>query len=197
MLLGLLTLVIVSFSPVTAWEGNGANWTISNDVITHVPGGGDFISSEVFESFELSFDWKIAPDGNSGVFYRVNPDMGPAYESGPEYQIVDNKGHSDGNNPLTSAGSAFGLYAPARDLTRPAGAWNSGKIVVVGMHVEHWLNGEKILEFTMGSEDWLRRVAASKFRAWPEFGTQARGHIVLQDHGAEVMFRNVLVRVLP
>lgn len=167
------------------------------DAVSHVPGGGDLVSLPSLENFELDFEWKIAPGGNSGVFYRVNPDLGPAYESGPEYQILDNKGHPDGRNPLTSAGSAYGLYAPSQDASKPAGEWNSGKIVVDGSHVEHWLNGVKILEFTMGSEEWAARVAASKFAAWPGFGVQKSGHIVLQDHGAEVAFRAIRLRALP
>lgn len=191
-----------SARPLTAWRAYGgtgmpATWSIAGGVITHTPGGGDLISVETFASFEFAFDWKIAPGGNSGIMYRVDEQFGAPYQSGPEYQILDNAGHSDGNSPLTSAASCYGLYAPAADLTKPAGEWNTGKIVVDGAHVEHWLNGTKVLDYDLGSADWKARVAASSFAAWPHYGALPSGHIDLQDHGAEVAFRNLTIRPLP
>ena len=191
------------FRPLAAWRSYGSagpvppTWVIADGVIEHVPGGGDLISVEAFGSFELDFDWRISQGGNSGVMYRVGEGPGAPYETGPEYQILDNAGHADGANPRTSAASCYGLYAPVADLTKPVGSWNSGKIVVIGRHVEHWLNGTRVLTYELGSAEWLSRVAASKFAAWPNYGRLSRGHIVLQDHGSEVAYRNILIKVLP
>ncbi|HZY69059.1 MAG TPA: DUF1080 domain-containing protein, partial [Devosia sp.] len=96
----------------------------------------------------------------------------------------------------TSAASAYGLYGPAADVSLPAGQWNSGRILVDGSHVEHWLNGTKVLEFEIGSADWAERVAGSKFAGWPDFAAAREGHITLQDHGSAVTFRNMRVRSL-
>ena len=144
-----------SARPLTEWRAYGgggmpATWSIMDGVITHTPGGGDLISVETFADFEFDFDWKIAPGGNSGIMYHVDEQFGAPYQSGPEYQILDNAGHSDGKSPLTSAASCYGLYAPAADLTRPVGEWNTGRIVVDGAHVEHWLNGTKVLDYDFG-----------------------------------------------
>ena len=190
------------FAPLTAWRAYGgtdvpSSWRMTGNDISHSPGGGDLISVERFGDFELAFDWRIAPGGNSGVFYRVDEAAGIAHASGPEYQILDNQGHPDGQNPLTSAASAFALYAPAEDVTRPAGEWNSARILVDGTHVEHWLNGTKVLEFELGSPDWEARVADSKFADLPAYGKASEGHISLQDHGSAVDYRNFRVRALP
>ncbi|HVY51904.1 MAG TPA: DUF1080 domain-containing protein, partial [Devosia sp.] len=104
---------------------------------------------------------------------------------------------ADGKSPLTSAASNYGLYAPSADFTRPVGEWNTGRIVVKGNHVEHWLNGTKVLDYEIGSPDWTERVAHSKFAAWPEYGTIATGPIDLQDQGNPVAYRNLMIKVLP
>ena len=98
---------------------------------------------------------------------------------------------------MTAAGAAYGLYPSPENVVRPAGEWNRTRIVVRGNHVEHWLNGQKVVEYELGSEDWSRRVAESKFAAWPKYGRATRGHIALQDHGDTVAFRNIKIRVLP
>lgn len=191
------------FRPLADWRAYGstgpvpATWVMADGEIDHVPGGGDLISVEEFGSFELDFDWRISAGGNSGVMYRVGEGPGAPYETGPEYQILDNAGHADGANPRTSAASCYGLYAPAADLTKPVGSWNSGKIVVIGRHVEHWLNGTRVLAYDLGSAEWSARVAASKFAGWPGYGRLNRGHIVLQDHGNPVAYRNIRIKVLP
>jgi hypothetical protein len=109
---------------------------------------------------------------------------------------VDNLKHKDGANPLTSAASAYALYAPNKDLTKPAGSWNESRILVKGNHVEHYLNGKKVVEYDLASDDWNKRLAASKFTEWKKFGTNRRGHVVLQDHGDEVWYRNVRIKNL-
>ena len=141
----------------------------------------------------MIYAWQISPGGNSGVFYRA-----PAGNDldGPEYQILDNGGHPDGKNPITSAASAYAVYAPSRDVTEPVGQWNSGRIVVRNNHVEHWLNGVEVLSYDLGSADWQARVAASKFGG-TAYGRAPEGFIVLQDHGAAVSYRNLTIMPLP
>jgi hypothetical protein len=189
-------------SPLIAWRAYGGTgmpqqWSIAEGVISHSPGGGDLISIDAYRNFELTFDWRISPGGNSGVMYRVDERYGAPYQSGPEYQILDNAGHPDGQSPLTSAASVYGLYAPSADITRPVGEWNAARIVVDGTHVEHWLNGHMVVSYELGSPDWQSRVATSKFAAWPAYGTLPVGHIVLQDHGAAVDYRDIAIRRLP
>ena len=114
--------------------------------------------------------------------------------SGPEFQVLDNAGHKDGQSPLTSAGSNFAVHAPVKDVTRPAGEWNEARLIARGSHVEHWMNGVKLLEYEIGSADWNTRVQASKFAKWPMYGREKGGHIVLQDHGDMVAYRNIRVK---
>lgn len=172
-------------------------WVVTNGLLARTKGGGDLVTDEQFGNFELTAEWKISPGGNSGIIYRATEDHKQAYETGPEYQVLDNAKHADGKNPLTSASSAYAMYAPSKDVCAPVGKWNLARIVVNGMHVEHWLNGEKVVEYEWGSEDWTNRMKASKFAAWPDFGQRLIGHIDLQDHGNDVWYRNVKIRVLP
>ncbi len=158
--------------------------------------GGDIVTDDEFDSFELSFEWKVTEGANSGVMYRVSEGEDAPYFTGPEYQVLDNKKHPDGRSKLTSAASCYALYAPSEDTTKPVGQWNQARIVVNGNKVEHWLNGKKVVAYELGSDDWNRRVAGSKFKEWKKFGTMKQGKIDLQDHGDEVHYRNIKVRSL-
>ena len=187
--------------PLTDWVAlNGApvpaTWSIADGAITHTPGGGDIRTTAQYGDFALDFEWQISPGGNSGVFYRVPAGTNTNVLGGAEYQILDNAGHSDGKQPITSAASAYAIYPPSADLTKPVGEWNTGRIVVEGKHVEHWLNGTKVLSYELGSPDWQVRVAASKFKG-TSYGTASQGYIVLQDHGAAVAYRNLTITPLP
>jgi hypothetical protein len=173
-----------------------ANWEFVDGVLHAKGGGADLKSREQYGDFDLRFEWKVPRGANSGVMYRVSQETDPAYYTGPEYQIVDNVRHSDGANPKTSAASLYDLYPPIKDVTEPAGDWNDARIVISHNHVEHYLNGKKVLEYELGSPDWNKRVAASKFAPWKKFGTNRRGHIVLQDHGDQVWYRKVRIKSL-
>jgi hypothetical protein len=118
------------------------------------------------------------------------------YHTGPEFQILDNAVHRDGKTATRSAGANYDLHAPARDATKPVGEWNEVRLVLKGPHVEHWMNGVKLLEYELWSEDWEKRVQASKFAKMPGYGRSKRGSIVLQDHGNPVSFRNIKIRPL-
>lgn len=158
---------------------------------------GDIITTDKFRNFDLALDWKIAPKGNSGIFYRVTEAADVIWNAAPEMQVLDDAGHSDGKDPLTSAGANYGLYPAPRGVVHPAGEWNHARILVNGNHVEHWLNGVKLFEYELGSADWKARVAKAKFHEFPIFGTAPEGHIGLQDHGDHVEYRNIRIRVLP
>jgi hypothetical protein len=176
-----------------------AGWSVVDGALVRTGKGGDIVTVDTFGSFDLRFDWRIAKNGNSGVFYRVAeaPELAQVWHTGPEYQVLDNDGHPDAKNgPDRFAAANYALHPPANHVTRPVGEWNEGRIVVKGSHVEHWLNGEKVVEYEFGSPDWERRVAASKFVKTPRYGREARGHIALQDHGDEVAFRNIKLRRL-
>ena len=138
---------------------------------------------------------KIAKE--KGIFFHVDESKGASWETGPEMQVLDNAEHNDGKNTTTSAGANYALHAAERDLTRPIGFFNEARIVVNEGRVEHWLNGEKIVEYELGSDDWKSRVAASKFAGMPNYGKAGKGLIVLQDHGDRVWYRNIRVRPLP
>jgi hypothetical protein len=172
-------------------------WRVEDGMLVRAARAGDIITTEQFENFELVLDWRVGPAGNSGVFFRAVETADPIYYSAPEMQILDDAGHSDGATPLTSAGANYGLHAAPRGVVRPAGEWNSIRLVVNDNHVEHWLNGQKVVEYELHSDDWKQRVANSKFNEWPAYGQARRGHIGLQDHGDRVEFRNIKVRVLP
>jgi hypothetical protein len=158
--------------------------------------GGDIVTDDEFGDFELAFEWKVTEGANSGVMYRVSEDESAPYLTGPEYQILDNKRHPDGKSKLTSAASCYALYAPSEDVTKPVGEWNQSRIVINGNRVEHWLNGKKVVEYELGSDDWKKRVADSKFKPLTKFGAMKKGKIDLQDHGDEVAYRSIKIRPL-
>jgi hypothetical protein len=171
-------------------------WKVEDGVLVRSGKGGDLVTDEEFGDFELSLEWKISEGGNSGIFYRALESTELIWHNAPEYQILDNQKHKDGQNPMTSAGACYALYPPSRDVTKPVGEWNETRIVAKGKHVEHWLNGTKLLEYEAGSDDWKKRVAASKFKVYPGFGEQPKGRIGLQDHESLVWYRNIRIREL-
>jgi hypothetical protein len=188
--------------PSVAWRGFKkadlpVGWQLVEGALTRVGAGGDIVTREQYQDFELELEWKIAKGGNSGVFFHVSEDtMGAVYQTGPEMQVLDNAGHPDGRNPLTSAGSNFALHAPARDVTRPAGQWNRARLVVNGARVEHWLNDVLVVRYDLWTPEWKQRVRESKFSSMPRYGLAPTGHIALQDHGDWVAYRNIRIRRL-
>jgi hypothetical protein len=174
-----------------------SGWTAVDGALTRVGNAGDIVTLDQFANFELALEWKVAPGGNSGIFYRVVEGPERTYHSGPEMQVLDDAGHVDGKTRLTSAGSLYGLYAAPPGVVKPAGEWNAVRIVANGAHVQHWLNGVKVVDYELWSPDWERLVKASKFNEWPTYGRAKRGHIALQDHGDWVAYRNIKIKVLP
>lgn len=157
----------------------------------------DIITIDQFGDFELAFDWKISKDGNAGLFYRATEEYDKIYWSAPEYQLLDDAGHADGKNRLTAAGAAYALYPAPAGVVKPFDQWNSARIVARGTHIEHWLNGQKLLEYEIRSPDWEAKVRASKFVEYPKYGRATRGHIGLQgDHDGRLTLRNLRIKEL-
>lgn len=183
---------------MAGWRGYKKNevpkgWKVVDGAITRVAGGGDLMTIGQYGDYDFRFDWKISKGGNSGVIYRVRTGDPASYFSGPEYQVLDDKGKNRSN---TSAGSLYALYVPEGKEIRPAGEWNTGRVVLKDGKGEHWLNGKKVLEFDMNSDDWKQRIAKSKFSKWKQFATVDKGHICLQDHGNEVAYKNLKIKEL-
>jgi len=173
-------------------------WRVADGTLTKDTPVGDIISAEQFANFELELEWKIAAGGNAGLFYRAIESEPKVYHSAPEYQLLDDAAAPDGKNRLTSAGAAYGLYAAPAGVLKPAGEWNSTRIVVNGAHVEHWMNGKKLLAYELWSPDWEAKVKASKFNDWAPYGRARRGHIGIQgDHEGMLALRNIRIKVLP
>jgi len=171
-------------------------WKAVDGALTRVGPASDIVTVDEFGDFELTIEWTIPPNGNTGVFYRVTEDDAVMWHTAPEYQVIDN-GYTKGKlKPAQYAGANYDLHPPSRDVTKPIGSWNQTRILVRDAHVEHWLNGVKVVEYELWSDDWTERVAASKFKDFPRYARARRGHIGLQDHGDRVAFRNIKIREL-
>ena len=171
-----------------------AGWKIKHGALSpDAKSSKDLVTKASYENFDLSFDWKISPKGNSGVMFHVIPVGEEIYESGPEYQVLDN---ARGKPPLERAAALFALYAPSKDMTKPVGQFNHARLVVDHGKVQHWLNGVRVVEYDINSADFKARVAASKFQRWPQFATGKTGAIALQCHGDDVAFKNLKIKVL-
>jgi 3-keto-disaccharide hydrolase len=184
----------------SAWRGYKsqtfpAGWRIVDGVLTKNGSVEDIMTRDQFGNFQLALDWKLSPGGNAGIFYRGTEEYDHIYWSAPEYQLLDDAGHPDGQSRLTSAGADYGLYPSPAGVVKPADQWNSTLIVVNGNTVQHWLNGQKLLEYEVGSSDWEAKVKASKFAAYPNYGRAKRGYIAIQgDHDGALSIRNVRIR---
>src|SRR5215207_97567 len=187
----------------TGWRGyktqvmpNG--WRAENGTLTKDSSVADIVSNDQYANFEFAIDWRIGAGGNAGIFYRGTEEYEHIYWSAPEYQLLDDANAPDGKNRLTSAAAAYGLYAAPAGLLRPVGEWNSTRIVARGAHVEHWLNGQKVVQYELWSPDWEAKVKASKFNDWPNYGRSKTGYLAIQgDHDGVLALRNIKIRTLP
>ncbi len=156
----------------------------------------DIITHDQFENYELSIDWKISPEGNSGIMYHVTEEFEAAYLSGPEYQLIDDAGFPEKLEEWQKTASDYAMYSAISRPTNPVGQYNTSKIVVNGAQREYWLNGVKVLEFEAWTPDWEKRKATGKWKDTPGYGLAKKGHICLQDHGGGVWFKNIKIRML-
>jgi hypothetical protein len=179
-------------------EGFPRGWKVEGNVLSKQNEVEDLISRETFGDFEAEFDWKVSKGGNAGFFYRGTREYDYIYWSAPEYQLLDDAHHPDGRKRLSSAAAAYALYAAPAGIVKPADAWNSARIILKGAHVEHWLNGQKVVAYELWSPDWKAKVAASKFAKYPKYGLARRGHLGIQgDHAGNLSIRNLRIRTTP
>jgi len=173
------------------------SWEIVDGTLKTIPGYGvDLISVDIYNNFELELEWKVPEGGNSGIFYFATEEGDYIWQSAPEMQVLDDKKHSDGKNTLTSAGALYAMIAPTKSVVNPVGEFNQVRIKVKDNHVEHWLNGTKVVEYEYQSDAMWDLVAKSKFNTMPLFAKASEGHIGIQgDHG-EIWYRNIRIRKL-
>ncbi|TDJ38886.1 MAG: DUF1080 domain-containing protein [Gammaproteobacteria bacterium] len=182
-----------------AQEKMPSGWTIDDGAMCACePGPGmDIVSHDTYTSFEFEVEWKVNKGSNSGIMWHVDETAGAyPWMTGPEYQVLDDDAFDDGALGVNSAASNYDVQAPTEDASTLAGDWQATRIVVDGNHIEHWLNGVKVLEYQKGSENWQKRVTGSKWANMASYGSTTTGHIAFQgDHGV-VWFRNLRIRRL-
>ncbi len=194
---------------LSGWKGFNSDevfscWSVSNGELLCLGEGGsetagDIITVAEYDNFELSLEWNISAAGNSGIFYHVleGAQYHAAYETGPEYQLIDDAGWPGGLEDWQQTAADYGMYpAAANKKLLPAGEWNHSRIVYNKGHVEYWLNGIKTVEFQAYSPEWEQKKAESKWKDFPGYAISKSGHIGLQNHGSGVKFRNIKVRKL-
>ena len=173
-------------------------WTFKDGVISKTGNASDLQSTKEYGNFVLEWEWMLEPGGNAGVFYRVTEEYNKPYWSGPEYQLLDDAKHPDGKDSTRTAASAYAIYAPSAKVSKPGGEWNMSRLVVNGTHVEHWLNGTKVVDYELKGADWSAKVKASKFNEYPNYGLASRGYISIQgDHEGQLSIRGMRIQELP
>lgn len=156
----------------------------------------DLITNNKYENYELLIDWKIAPKKNSGIIYMVTEENNASYESGPEYQLIDDLGYPSKLSDKQLSGANYDMHAPTAKVAKPAGEFNQTKIVINKGHVEHWLNGTKVVDYQLWTPEWEQVKANSKWKDVKAYGMSKSGHIALQDHGGGVAFKNIKLKPL-
>jgi cytochrome c len=183
-------------------QETGAAWKVEDGALMLNPAegvkGGDLITNEEYENFELSLEWKIDSCGNSGIIFNVVEEdkYSQVWETGPELQVLDNACHPDAKIIKHRAGDLYDLISCSTETVKPAGEWNEVRIVSLDSAYEFHLNGTKVVSFKMHTPEWDEMVSKSKFKDMPAFGKSTKGHIALQDHGDRVWFRNIKIRLL-
>jgi hypothetical protein len=181
-------------------------WKVENDELwvifsgTEEEGfGGDIITKEKYENFEFQLDFMLTDTANSGILYRVvEMENTPIWHNAPEFQLLDDETYvaMGGITPMQLTAANYDMHVASGDYSNPIGGWNTASVKIQDNTVEHWLNGQKTVEYELGSEDWTTRYRKSKFSEYPGYGMTKMGHIGLQDHGHTVKFRNIKVRKL-
>lgn len=182
----------------------GSAWEVVDGAIHMNPtkkgkdGGGDLVTDKEYSNFHLKLEWKVAPKANSGIIFYVHedPKYGQTYLTGPEMQVIDNDGHSDGKITKHRAGDLYDMVKSTSEPVKAVGEWNKAEIISDKGKLTLKLNGVKIVETTMWDDSWKALIAGSKFAKWQGFGTYKTGKIALQDHGDEVWYRNISIKEL-
>lgn len=194
---------------LTGWHGFNktgpvTNWEVRDSALvclgaSHSDYGGDIVTDKDYSNFELKWEWKVDKGSNSGVMYHVVEDKKykAPYETGPEYQVIDDIGFPGKLEEWQKAGADYAMNLPNdKKKLMPVGEWNSSSIIYNNGHVEHWLNGEKIVEFQADTPEWKKEKAEGKWKDFPDYAIAKTGKIALQDHGNKAYFRNIMIRPL-
>ncbi|CAN5230531.1 DUF1080 domain-containing protein [soil metagenome] len=187
--------------PGKAWnvDSGAIHLNASSKKTYQTNGGGDLVSNDEYENFDLQLDWKISKNGNSGIIFYVHEDTAKykeTWNTGLEMQVLDNDGHPDGKIPKHRAANLYDLIAASPENVKGPGEWNHAEIIANKGQLEFYLNGEKVVSKTLWNDDWKKMVAGSKFKDMPDWGTYTKGHIALQDHGNDVWYKNIMIKKL-
>jgi hypothetical protein len=181
----------------------GESWSVDSGTL-HCKGSSanygsitaDLMTTKQYENFDLSVDWKISPKGNSGILYMVTEDNPYSYLSGPEYQIIDDKNFPEKIQDWQMTAANYAMDPAPTAVPNPVGEWNHARIVVNKNHVEHWLNGKKVVEYELYSDEWKKKKMAGKWKDVPTYGQSKKGYITFQNHGSESWFKNIKIKEL-
>jgi hypothetical protein len=179
--------------PDDSWEVSQGELHCKSDGVQH---RADLVTREPYSSFELRLDWKVGKAANSGILYHVQESKKSSYETGPEYQLIDDQGYTEKIENWQKSGADYAMHPPSQFVSKPAGEYNHSRLVVNGSHVEHWLNGVKVVDFTAWTPEWQKLKAAGKWKDYPDYGISKSGVIALQDHGGGIWFKNIKIRKL-
>ena len=177
------------------------SWEVKDGMLHNLPRNAartdlraDLITAEIYDNFELSVDWIISPKGNSGILYMVQETESSSHLTGPEYQLIDDVNFPEKLQDWQKTGANYAIDPAPRAQPHAAGEWNHTVISVKGNEVEHWLNGKRIVRYTLYGDKWLKAKATGKFKDAPHYAEIKKGHIALQDHGSEAWYRNIKIR---
>ncbi len=179
--------------------GLSPRWIVKDGAMVKTKRGGDIITKEQYENFDLKLEWKIAEGGNSGIFILANETAADRkiYSRAPEIQLLDNERHPDNKPASHRSGSLYDMIAAPAQSQKPAGEWNTLRILFSNRHLQVWQNGVVAVDVKLGSDAWNKALQASKFKNWQGFAESLTGHIGIQEHGAEVSLRNIKIKKLP
>jgi hypothetical protein len=179
--------------PDDSWEVVAGELHCKADGVQH---RADLVTKEPYASFDLQVDWKVSKSANSGILYHVLETKKSSYETGPEYQLIDDLGYTEKIEDWQKSGADYAMHPPSKIVTKPRGEYNHTRLLVNGAHVEHWLNGVKVADFTAWTPEWEKLKSTGKWKDYPDYGMAKTGVIALQDHGGGIWLKNIKIKKL-
>ncbi|HTS45537.1 MAG TPA: DUF1080 domain-containing protein [Puia sp.] len=180
--------------PDDSWEIVDGQLHCKKDGVTH---RADLVTKNQYASFDIQLDWKVDKSANSGLLYHVvEKDKKAPYETGPEYQLIDDLGYTEKLEDWQKSGADYAMHPPLKMASKPVGEYNHTELIVNGAHVQHWLNGVKVADFTAWTPEWEKLKSSGKWKDYPDYGNAKSGYIDLQDHGGGIWFKNIKIKKL-